>query len=214
VGGVEVVKTRERVGQRRKSIEEVVSYAWGHRIRVHILIVLNEGTFTPAEIAEIIGEPLNNVSNHIRELADAGSIELVKVERRRNANQHYYRAVELPHFSDRDIAAMTPEQRHVTAGLVIQSMGAEVMAGLWAGNMHSDPRVWLAWDWFNVDVQGRQDIADEQERLWERVREIEVESINRCAESGEETSSVVVTQLGFRRARKGPRSRRRSRDAE
>lgn len=97
-----------RPGQRRKTIEEVVPYAISHRTRVHILIVLNEGTFTPGQIAEVIGEPLNNVSNHIRELADAGSIELAKKEQVRNTILHYYRAVEMPFYSDEEIAAMPP----------------------------------------------------------------------------------------------------------
>jgi DNA-binding transcriptional ArsR family regulator len=196
-------RTARRPGQRKKTIEEVVTYAVGHRIRVHILIVLNEGTFTPGQIAEVIGEPLNNVSNHIRELADAGSIELAKTEQVRNTILHYYRAVEMPFYSDEDIAAMTPQQRQVSAGLVVQSMIAEVMAALWAGKLH-DPRVWLAWNWFNVDEQGRKDIAAEQKRSWERVQEIEVESTNRRAASGEDAQSIIVTQLGYPRARKGP----------
>jgi DNA-binding transcriptional ArsR family regulator len=193
-----------RPGQRKKSIEEVVAYAVGHRIRVHILIVLNEGTYTPGEIARIISEPLNNVSNHIRELVDAGSIELAKTEQVRNMTQHYYRAVQMPHYSDEEVAAMTPEQRQVTAGLAIQSMVAEVMAGLWAGKMRSDPRLWLAWNWFNVDEQGRHDIADEQERSWQRIQEIEVESTNRRAKSGEDATSILVSQTGFERARTAP----------
>jgi DNA-binding transcriptional ArsR family regulator len=192
-----------RAGQRKKSIEEVVAYAVSHRTRVHILIVLNEGTFTPGQIAEIIGQPLNNVSNHVRELVDAGSIELAKTEQVRNTILHYYRAVEMPFYSDEEIAAMTPQQRQVSAGLVVQSMIAEVMAALWGGKL-SDPRVWLAWNWFNVDEQGRQDITAEQERSWQRVQEIEVESTNRRAESGEDATSIIVTQLGYERARKGP----------
>lgn len=192
-----------RVGQRRKSIEEVVSYAVGHRTRVHILIVLNEGTFTPGQIAEIIGMPLNSVSNHIRELVDAGSIELAKTEQVRNATLHYYRAVEMPFYSDEEIAAMTPQQRQVSAGLVVQSLVAEVMAALWAGKL-ADPRVCLAWNWFNVDEQGRRDIAAEQRRSWERVQEIEVESTNRRVKSGENSTSILVTLLGYERARKGP----------
>jgi DNA-binding transcriptional ArsR family regulator len=198
--------TARRAGQRKKKIEEVVTYAWGHRTRVYILIVLNEGTFTPGQIAHIIDEPLNNVSNHVRELLDAGSIELVKTEQVRNATLHYYRAVEMPYYSDEEVAAMTPEQRQMTAGLAIQSMVAEVMAGLWAGKMQHDPRLWLAWDWFNVDAQGREEIADEQERSWERFREIEIDAINRCAKSGEESVSILVSQTGFERARKGPTS--------
>jgi DNA-binding transcriptional ArsR family regulator len=196
--------TTHRPGQRKKSIEEVVAYAVGHRIRVHILIVLNEGTFTPGQIAEIIDEPLNNVSNHIRELADAGSIELAKTEQVRNTILHFYRAVEMPFYSDEEIAAMTPQQRQVSAGLVVQSMIAEVMAALGGGKL-ADPRVWLAWNWFNVDEQGRRDIAAEQKRSWERVQEIEVESTNRRAESGEDATSIIVTQLGYERARKGPK---------
>jgi hypothetical protein len=70
--------------------------------------------------------------------------------------------------------------------------------------MPQDPRLWLAWDWFNVDQQGRDEIADEQQRSWDRCREIEVESVNRCAESGSESASILVSQTGFKRARKGP----------
>jgi DNA-binding transcriptional ArsR family regulator len=202
----------KRPGQRKKSIEEVVAYAVGHRIRVHVLLLLNEGTYTAAELAELIGEPLNNVANHVRELLDAGSIELAETKRRRNAIQHYYRAVDTPYFSDEVIAAMTPEQRQVTYGLVIQSMFAEVMAALWAGTIRSDPRTWLAWDWLNLDARGRQDIADEQERSWERMREIEVEALGRTAASGDETSSLIVGQLGFKRARKAPKPSRSADD--
>ena len=55
-----------RAGQRKKSIEEVVGYALSHRIRVQTLTLLNEGTYTPDQIAKLIGEPLNKVSHHIK----------------------------------------------------------------------------------------------------------------------------------------------------
>jgi DNA-binding transcriptional ArsR family regulator len=194
-----------RPGQRKKSIEEVVGYAVSHRTRVHILILLNEGTYTATQIAQIIDEPLNNVSNHIRELLDAGSIELAKTERKGNVLQHYYRAVEMPFYTEEEAAAMTTEQRQVTAGLVVQSMIAEVMAALWKGTL-THPKVWLAWNWFNVDRQGRQEIAEEQERSWQRMQEIEAESTNRRADSGEEAQSIIVTQLGYERARQAPRA--------
>lgn len=197
--------TASRAGQSGKSIEEVVAYALGHRIRVHVLTILNEGTYTPDQIAQIIGEPLNNVSHHIRELLDGGSIELAKTEKVRNTNQHYYRAVEMPFYSEAEAEAMTPQQRKVTAGLTMQCMMAEAMSAFWAGKLHDDPRVWLAWRWFNVDEQGRQDIADEQQRSWERYQAIEVESTNRRAESGDDAASIIVGQMGFERERTAPR---------
>lgn len=209
-----MVKTTARAGQRGKSIEEVVGYALGHRIRVQTLTLLNEGTYTPDQIARIIGEPLNKVSHHIRELHDGGSIELAKVGKARNADQHFYRAVEMPFYSDDEVWRMTPQQRQVSAGLVLQCMMAEALSAFWAGKIRDDPRTWLAWRWFNVDEQGRQDIADEQQRSWERMREIEAESTNRRATSGEEAASIIVGGMGFERERTAPKPPATAADAE
>jgi DNA-binding transcriptional ArsR family regulator len=190
--------------QRNKTIEEVVAFAWNHRIRVQVLSLLNEATYTPGQLAAIIGEPLSKVSHHIRELAEGGSIELAKVDKARNADQHYYRAVEMPFYSDEEVWAMTPEQRQMSAGFVIQNMIAETMAAFWAGKIRDDPRTWLAWRWFNVDSKGREAIADEQERHWNRITEIEAESTGRCAETGEEATSIIVANMGFERERTAP----------
>jgi DNA-binding transcriptional ArsR family regulator len=193
-----------RPGQRRKRIEDVVSYAVGHRIRVHILWILNEGTYTNAEVAKIIGEPANNVANHMRELLDAGSIELARSEQKGNIVQNYYRAVEIPFYSQEDAEAMTHEQRQVTAGLVVQSAAAEIMAALWSGTL-ADPRTVLVWNPHTLDQQGREDLEAEEMRYLERAQEIEIESTNRRAKSGESGQSMIVTMFGFERARRPPR---------
>jgi DNA-binding transcriptional ArsR family regulator len=197
-------KTNPRAGQRGKRIEEVVSYAVGHRIRIQVLAILNEGIYSPDELAQMIGEPLGKVSHHVNELLDAGSIELAKTEPVRNVTQHFYTAVEMPFYSDEEIATMTPQQRQVTAGLILQAIMAESLAAFWAGKMVDDRRVWLSWRWFNVDAQGREEIATEQAESWERVREIEAKSTNRRAESGEDAASIIVASLGFERERTSP----------
>jgi DNA-binding transcriptional ArsR family regulator len=197
--------TARRAGQRGKSIEEVVEYAVSHRIRSQILIVLNQGIYTTAEIADIIGEPLNRVGNHIRELLDAGSIEIADTKRRRNTHQHYLRAVHTTLFTEGEAKAMTSQERQVSAGLIIQSLVAEMMAGLWAGKMFGEPRDFLAWDLFNLDAKGRQELFDEQEDSWQRLNEIKGKAANRVAESGEDTALYVVSQLGFERALRAPK---------
>jgi len=200
------VVNASRAGQRGKSIEEVVGFALSHRIRVCVLALLNEGTYTPDDIAQILGEPTNKVAYHVKELLEAGSIELAKVEKVRNADQHYYRAVEMPFYSNEDAEAMTPKQRQVIAGLTLQHMMAEAMAAFWAGKLHEDPgQVWMTWRWFNLDAQGREDLAIEQARWWERVQEIEAESTSRRAGSGEDADSIVVAHLGFPRERTAPK---------
>jgi DNA-binding transcriptional ArsR family regulator len=194
----------KRPGQRGKSVEEMVAYAIGHRTRVQILIVLSQDVYSPAEVADIIGEPLNSVSNHMRELADGGSIEIVDTRMRRNAAQHFYRATQVPEYSRADIEEMTIFEAQVTVGIAIQFLLAEIMASLWAGKMSNDPNVCLVWDRLNLDEQGREEVTREQEESWLRLQRIEEESLGRAAESSADTVSYVIGLLGFENARKAP----------
>jgi DNA-binding transcriptional ArsR family regulator len=193
-----------RPGQSGKSVEERVGYALSHRIRVEILVLLNEGVYTADDIASLIGELRQTVHHHLKELLNGRSIEIARVEKRRNADHYYYRAVEMPSYDEEGFAALPTEERQDVVGIVVQHATAEIMAALAAGKLSSDPKVWLTWRWFNLDTQGRQDLLDEQRRSWERVQEIEAESANRRAESGEETTSYVVAEWGFERARTAP----------
>lgn len=219
-----MTRTKDRAGQRGKSIEEVVSYAIGHRIRVEVLTMLHEGIYCPNELAELLGEPLGRVTHHVNELLDGGSIELARTEQVRNTTRHFYRAVELPEpasqtgpvpetemlsprfYTDEEVAAMPPQQRQMNAGIILQSSMAEALAALWTGKMSEDPRVFLAWRWFNVDARAREEIADEQLRSWARIQEIEAEATARLAESDDRPVSVVVASHGFKRSRTSPSS--------
>src|SRR4029077_548052 len=193
-----------RLGQGKRGVEEAVGYALKHQHRVEILCLLNEGECNRYELAALIGEEPAKIKHHLKELLDEGSIELAYSKRVGNMMQHYYRAVEMPFYTDEEVAAMPPEAKQAICGVILQAVMAEALAALWAGKMADDPRVWLSWRWFHVDVQGREDIADEQARHWERVREIEAESTNRCAKSGESTKSIIVTSLGHVRCRRAP----------
>lgn len=196
--------SRERPGQRGKSIEDVVAYAVSHRTRVQILMVLNQGTYSTSEIAQIIGEPLNRTAHHLNALADGGAIEIAKTERRRNFAQHFYRAVELPMYSKEEMLAMHPFERQVLIGFVLQSLLAEVLASHRAGKMSNDPAAVQAWDRLNLDDQGRLEVSEEQERHWERLAQIEEKSLIRAALSGAKTTPYMVAVLGFERALKAP----------
>ncbi len=196
---------RKRAGQQGKRIEEVVEYAVSHRIRSQILIILNQGTYTATEIADIIGEPQNRVGNHVRELLEGGAIEIADIQRRRNTRQHYLRAVRTPFFSEREAESMTWQERQVSAGLIIQSLVAEMMAGLWGGELFDDPRDWLTWAHLSLDEEGRQELYEEQEESWERLQAIKARVANRVAESGEDTAHYIASVLGFKRALKAPK---------
>lgn len=193
-------KTAKRSNQ-PKGIVEVVQYALGHWIRVHILIALNDGAHTAVQLAEMLDEPLNNVSNHLRKMLDDGSIEIAKEERKGNVVQYWYRAVQIAYYSQAEAEEMTELQRQVTAGAIVQSGSAEVMAALYAGNL-ADPRTVLSWDWFHVDEQGREELEAETVRYLDKLNEIKVDATNRRAKSGEEATTMLVNLSAFERARR------------
>jgi DNA-binding transcriptional ArsR family regulator len=199
-----VIIVRTTKPGRDRSIEEAVSYAVAHRIRIELLCVLNEQSHSAQELSRLVHQPLSTVTHHIEELLKSGSIEVAETKQVRNFNQNFYRAVELPFLSDEEMEALSREARQEIYGLILQASMAEALASFSAGKISADPRTILAWRWFNVDEQGRREIADEQARSWERVTEIEAEASTRRAESGEAAISIIVTSFGYERSRNSP----------
>jgi DNA-binding MarR family transcriptional regulator len=195
------VKKRRREKKQRKRIEDAVQYALAHKIRISILILLNEASYTVAELAELIELEPKNVSNHVRRMLEDGSIEIAKREERHGTNVFWYRAVKIPYYSQEEAEHLTEMERQVTAGLVCQSGTAELMAALFSGRL-ADPRTILSWDWYNFDQQARNDAEAANHQHLERLREIECEALNRSAQSGEETTPILVSLYAFVRARK------------
>ena len=142
-----------RLGQGRRGVEEAVGYALKHQHRVELLCLLNEGERNRYELAALIGVEPDKIKHHLKELVDEGSIELAYSKRIGNLIQHYYRAVEMPLYSDEEVAAMSPEAKQAICGVILQAVMAESLAALWAGKMADDPRVWLSWRWFHVDAR-------------------------------------------------------------
>jgi DNA-binding transcriptional ArsR family regulator len=199
--------------KQRKRIEEAVQYALSHKFRVEILILLNQDDYTATEVHELTGISLSNVSNHLKRLLDDGSIEVAKKEERRGTMIYWYRAVEIPYYSQEEAEALTEMQRQHIAGAIVTSGTAEIMAALWKGNL-ADPRTILSWDWYNLDAQGRAELEAENARHLERVREIECKATNRVAETKEKTTAVLVSLSAFVRARKPRRPGRGSQNCE
>jgi DNA-binding transcriptional ArsR family regulator len=197
---VEALNALRRMGTGERGVEETVSYAVGHRTRIEMLAALREGPKSAADLAKVVRQRLSTVKHHLEELLADGSIEIAWSKPiRANMTQNHYRAVELPEFSKEEVEEMSPEERRALFALIVQTTTAEVLASLWAGKMIYDPDIVLAWNWFNFDEQGRRDLAEGQNELWERVNQIAGESANRMAESTEKGVTYVVTMFGYER---------------
>jgi len=77
---------------------------------------INEGVASPVELAKDFGEPLGNVSYHVRVLVDLDCIELVDTVHRRGAVEHYYRATRRAIVEDAGWEQLAPEARRGIGG--------------------------------------------------------------------------------------------------
>lgn len=202
-------RAKKGAKQAKKGIVEVVQYALGHKIRVHVLILLNEGIYTATEIAQIIGIEPNTLHNHLRKMLEDGSIEIAREEKRGNMTLYWYKAVEVD-FYDREAFEQLPfMQRQNIAGAIAQSATAEVMAGLDNGKL-ADPESVVYWDWYNLDAKGREKAEALSIRFLKELKAIEVEATNRVSESGEDTVSMLLSHMWFERPRRGGQHLRRT----
>lgn len=64
-----------------------------HSLRERIVRAIDadeKGYMSPNELHRALGEPLGNVSYHVKALVEYGCLELKKTEPRRGAVEHYY----------------------------------------------------------------------------------------------------------------------------
>lgn len=126
---------------------------------------------------------------------------MAKVGKVRNVEQNLYRAVELPSqfVTDEEAAELPDEVKQEYAAAILQAVMAECLDALRSRKL-TKPLVRMMWRWFNLDEQGRQELASEQAESWERSVEIAARSANRQAESGEKGKPVIAATLGFERS--------------
>ena len=91
-------------------------------IRLRLLAMLNEGVATPKDLAARLGQPLENVSYHIRVLRDLGCIELVKTEQRRGATAHFYRAKGRAFLDAAGTASLEEAERAAMSATILQDV--------------------------------------------------------------------------------------------
>jgi len=190
------------VRRARKRIEEVVEYALGHRTRIQILTVLNDGVYSSAEISQIIGVSRNTVRNHLRQMVEDGSVEIDSEVETGNHRQYRYRAVAGREYSAEEFERLPYRQRQHIAGAFLSAGIAEVMAGFHAGKL-AEPSAHLYSARYKADEKGRGDIDDLVHRFLRGLRQIEDESIARVETTGGSIASMFLNLTFFERPRKG-----------
>ena len=202
---------RRPTGKRTRLPEETPTYPLNHRIRQESLLILHEGEFSAADIAEMIGEETSIVTNHLRDLYDAGCIEFVGYKGKGNFKKAVYRAVARPLTNREEAKEMSPGERQEIAGVHLQWTLTEAVAAYRKKKMANDENCVVIFDEPCLDGEGRIELDEFLTACWsgdfevlerlKSVQDIASRAANRMAKSGETGVTVVVSLMAFERAR-------------
>ena len=174
-----------------------MAWAYAHPVRARALMILAARVASPREIAEELGEPLGKVSYHVRELRDAGLIELVETDGSSGGVQHFYRATRLPIVDTETAVSQDLRTRAVASAVVINLMVSDVAAAVEAGTLDSLPERVLVRYHARVDARGWGELSDLYTNAMHRSIEIDEESRERLRESGDESMAAGLHTLVF-----------------
>ena len=182
--------------QTTSAVDSRLAKALAHPLRVQLLAALNEGVASPNELAKRLGEPLTNVSYHVRMLHDLGCIELVETEPRRGALEHYYRAVVRPFFGERDWKKLPKNARGSISDAVLQLVWEDTSEAIKSGQFDERDDRHLSRTVLVLDEDGWDDLHELLADTLDRAIEIQAESASRASKGDGETfcaNLVMVT---------------------
>jgi DNA-binding transcriptional ArsR family regulator len=185
-----------------RQLDERLAKALSHPLRQRILQRLNEGGVrSPNELSRDLGDPLGNVSYHVRILRELDCVELVRTEQRRGALEHYYKATAQPWLDDKQWARLPAAFRRKTLGRTLSEILESASDASQTGGF-DDPEATVARIPLELDEQGWRDLVKLLNDTLDAAVKIQAESQDRQGKPGTE-GAPVRTELGllhFRRA--------------
>jgi len=175
-----------------EGITQQLAKALAHPLRVRILSSLQKGISSPNQLAQELGEPLGNVSYHVKTLLEYDCVELVKTEPRRGAVEHFYRATERAFFSDADWKKIPASARKGINGVVLEGIGQDVTAAMIAGTIDARTDSHVSRTSLLLDQKGWDEVTSLLADTLNRAIEIQEEAASRLAD---ETSDSIPTAL-------------------
>jgi DNA-binding transcriptional ArsR family regulator len=185
-----------------QAIDQRIMKALSHPLRVRMLTLLNQKVSSPSELAQELGEPLGNVSYHMRFLADLKMVKLVRTEPRRGAVEHYYEALEPPLISDDDWAQLPTALRRSLSDSVLSEVAKDLRGAGKAGgfdreNMH------LTRNALVLDERGWDELSTLLDGLVEQARDIQ-EQANKRRKRASADGNGIRTSLVLMQFESGP----------
>jgi DNA-binding transcriptional ArsR family regulator len=166
--------------------------ALAHPLRTQVLTLLNDRVASPNELARDLGEPLGNVSYHVKALLELGCIELVDTAQRRGAIEHYYRALTSARLDGSAFKRLPPSVRSQLSGTIVEAAIADASRALKAGTFDARSDRHASFDRLVLDEQGFAALTREVAALTERAEALQAESAERLQSGGARIDAALA----------------------
>jgi DNA-binding transcriptional ArsR family regulator len=180
--------------------------AMGHPMRRAIMVALNEGEASPAQLARKFGEPLNLIAYHTRILLEAGAIELARTEPRRGSTEHYYRALMRAFFDDREWAKLPVETRRAVFDQDIKRIIKDVRDAA-ADTGFDHPEAHVSWTALDLDEEGFEEVVELLGETLEEILAIQARVAQRQVERRSGHAAEIPTEVAMLHFERRPRRR-------
>jgi DNA-binding transcriptional ArsR family regulator len=177
-----------------EGITQQLAKALAHPLRVRILSSLSKGISSPNQLAQELGEPLGNVSYHVKTLLDYDCVELVKTEPRRGAVEHFYRATDRAFLSDSDWAKIPASARKGISGSILESIGQSATEAMAEGTLSARSDSHLSENPLQLDKQGWKELNKVLAETIDRATAIQKDARKRM---GKDKSGAIQTKLAI-----------------
>ena len=170
-----------------------------HPLRHRILVTLNEmEEGSPTQLAGRLGEPVGNVSYHVKVLAEADAIELVRTEPRRGALEHFYRPVTRAEIDEEHWSQLPASIRRRIFDSSLQEIWDHMVEARGTDGFDHE-RAHISWAPLKLDDQGFEAVGAVLLETMARLHEIEDQAVARADGSGDGLSETEVAILHYQR---------------
>jgi DNA-binding transcriptional ArsR family regulator len=184
-----------------EGITQQLAKALAHPLRVRILSSLSKGISSPNQLAQELGEPLGNVSYHVKTLLEYDCVELVKTEPRRGAVEHFYRATERAFFSAKDWEKIPASARKGINGVILEAIGQDAAAAMVSNTIESRADAHISRTPMVLDETGWKELAKLLSDTLGQALEIQQAAAGRLAEEKTEPIASTLAILSFETAK-------------
>jgi DNA-binding transcriptional ArsR family regulator len=174
--------------------------AMSHPTRVRAMTILLERTASPREIADEIGERLNNVSYHLKQLCQLGCVERVRVERAHGGRviEHFYCATRRTYFDEAAWDVLNEKERLDLITVAIRIVAEDIEEAMAAGSFYGDDNAHISRSPMVLDQEGWREVVDLLTQATEDLIEISTRVTERCADGATASIHAKVALLQFR----------------